>query len=192
MLGNDINLFYILLWQIMLASISSCLWPSVCRLRVDSSLSQWPRRCNLKDEVPRYQGPWRPWTSVYGTKDNMLNVFRVPSGVFQLFFGFRIVWEPHVIHAACPGFETTRGRFNIKTVFTGMDSRYKDKTGVNPSYLYNWNPYTGNTFLYWIVPLERISNWNVNKICLSPTSIPVVQSFWIFALSTAVTLPSSV
>ena len=76
-----------------------------------SSVSQWPRRWDLKDEVPDTES-LRPWTSVYGTKDNMLNEFRVPSAVFQLFFGFRVLWKLHVIHSACPGFETTRGRLS--------------------------------------------------------------------------------
>ena len=56
--------------------------------------------------------------------------------------------------------EEYRALLNIKTVFRLWDFHYKDKTVVRPSYLYNGNPYTGDTYLYWDGPYT----WNSCKL----------------------------
>ena len=46
-----------------------------------------------------------------------------------------------------------RAPLNIKTVFLWKNLRYKDKAVEIPSYLYDYNPYSGNTIaLCWDGP----------------------------------------
>ena len=75
------------------------------------------------------------------------------------------IWWRH--HAKCQwsnpeelgSHETRVPSQHRKTIFSGIDSHYKDKTVVRPSYLYtDGNPYMGKTTsLYWYEPQQELN-----------------------------------
>ena len=70
---------------------------------------------------------------------------------------------------------------NIKTVFPGIGIHYKDETAVRPSYIHNWNPYTGKMASLYRNSSQVISRQNVDSVnhyifkC-----IPLAEIIWSF------------